>query len=28
LLIWVMTGDAILEKLGFHSKAVWAKAME
>jgi len=28
LLIWVMTGDAILEKLGFRSKAVWAKAME
>ena len=28
LLIWVMTGDVILEKLGFHSKAVWAKVME
>jgi peptide/nickel transport system permease protein len=28
LLIWVMTGDALLEKLGFRSKAVWAKAIE
>jgi ABC-type dipeptide/oligopeptide/nickel transport system permease subunit/ABC-type dipeptide/oligopeptide/nickel transport system permease component len=28
LLIWVMAGDAILERIGFRSKAVWAKAME
>ncbi|MFC1900005.1 hypothetical protein ACFLYN_00255 [Chloroflexota bacterium] len=28
LTIWVMAGDALLEKLGFRSKAVWAKAME
>ncbi|MFC1946606.1 hypothetical protein ACFLXY_01655 [Chloroflexota bacterium] len=28
LLIWVMAGDALLERLGFRSKAVWAKAME
>lgn len=28
LLIWVMAGDVVLEKLGFRSKAVWAKAME
>lgn len=28
LLTWVMAGDALLERLGFRSKAVWAKAME
>ena len=28
LLIWVMAGDALLERLGFRSKAVWAKALE
>ncbi len=28
LLVWVMAGDALLERLGFHSKAVWAKAVE
>ncbi|MBN2074444.1 MAG: hypothetical protein JW762_02725 [Dehalococcoidales bacterium] len=28
LLIWVMAGDALLERLGFRSKAVWAKVME
>jgi ABC-type dipeptide/oligopeptide/nickel transport system permease subunit/ABC-type dipeptide/oligopeptide/nickel transport system permease component len=28
LLIWVMAGDALLERLGFRSKSVWAKAME
>ncbi len=28
LLVWVMAGDALLERLGFRSKAVWAKAME
>jgi peptide/nickel transport system permease protein len=28
LLIWVMTGDAMLERLGFRSKAVWSKTME
>jgi peptide/nickel transport system permease protein len=28
LLIWVMAGDALLERLGFRSKAVWAKAFE
>ena len=28
LTIWVMAGDALLEKLGFRSKAVWVKAME
>jgi ABC-type dipeptide/oligopeptide/nickel transport system permease subunit len=28
LLIWVMTGDALLERLGFRSKAVWSKTME
>jgi ABC-type dipeptide/oligopeptide/nickel transport system permease subunit len=27
-LTWVMAGEALLEKLGFRSKAVWAKAME
>jgi hypothetical protein len=28
LLTWVMAGDALLERLGFHSKAVWSKVME
>lgn len=28
LLVWVMAGDALLERLGFRSKAVWAKAVE
>ena len=28
LLIWVMTGDALLERLGFRSKAVWSQTME
>ena len=28
LLIWVMAGEALLERLGFRSKAVWAKIME
>jgi len=28
LLIWVMAGEALLERLGFRSKAVWAKTME
>jgi ABC-type dipeptide/oligopeptide/nickel transport system permease subunit len=28
LLVWVMTGDALLERLGFRSKAVWSKTME
>jgi len=28
LLIWVMTGEALLERLGFRSKAVWSKTME
>lgn len=28
LLIWVMAGDALLERLGFSSKAVWAKTVE
>jgi peptide/nickel transport system permease protein len=27
-LFWVMAGDALLEKLGFRSKVVWAKVME
>jgi peptide/nickel transport system permease protein len=27
-LTWVMAGDALLERLGFLSKAVWARAME
>jgi peptide/nickel transport system permease protein len=26
--VWVMAGDALLERLGFRSKAVWAKAVE
>ena len=26
--IWVMAGDAVLERLGFGSKAVWLKAVE
>jgi len=28
MLVWVMAGDAVLERLGFRSKAVWSKAME
>ena len=28
MLVWVMAGDALLEKLGFRSKAVWLKTME
>jgi ABC-type dipeptide/oligopeptide/nickel transport system permease subunit len=28
LLIWVMTGEALVERLGFRSKAVWSKTME
>jgi peptide/nickel transport system permease protein len=28
ILVFVMTGDALLERLGFRSKAVWLKAME
>jgi peptide/nickel transport system permease protein len=28
LLVWVMAGDALLERLGFRSKAVWAKTVE
>ena len=28
ILTWVMTGDALLERLGFRSKAVWSKTME
>ncbi len=27
-LVWVMTGDALLERLGFRSKAVWAEAIK
>ena len=27
-LVWVMAGDALLERLGFGSKAVWSKVME
>ena len=27
-LVWVMAGDAVLERLGFRSKAVWAKVVE
>jgi ABC-type dipeptide/oligopeptide/nickel transport system permease subunit len=26
--VWVMTGDSLLERLGFRSKAIWAKTME
>lgn len=26
--VWLMAGDALLERLGFRSKAVWAKAVE
>ena len=26
--VWVMAGDAVLERLGFRSKAVWSKVME
>ena len=28
LLVFVMAGDILLERLGFHSKAVWSKALE
>jgi hypothetical protein len=28
ILVFVMTGDALLEWLGFRSKAVWSKTME
>jgi ABC-type dipeptide/oligopeptide/nickel transport system permease subunit len=28
LLIWLMTGEVLLERLGFRSKAVWSKTME
>jgi hypothetical protein len=28
MLILVMTGDALLERLGYRSKAVWSKTME
>ena len=28
LLIWVMAGEALLERLGFRSGAVWSKVME
>ena len=28
ILVWVMAGDALLERLGFRSKAVWAKVVE
>jgi ABC-type dipeptide/oligopeptide/nickel transport system permease subunit len=28
ILVFVMTGDALLERLGFRSKAVWSKTME
>ena len=28
LLIWVMTGDGLLERFGFRSKAVWSKTIE
>jgi peptide/nickel transport system permease protein len=28
LTIWVMTGDTLLERLGYRSKAVWTKSME
>lgn len=28
LIVWVMAGDALLERLGFRSKAVWSKTME
>jgi peptide/nickel transport system permease protein len=27
-LVWIMAGDALLERLGFRSKAVWAKVVE
>jgi len=27
-LVWVMAGDALLERLGFRSKSVWAKTVE
>jgi hypothetical protein len=26
--VWLMAGDALLERLGFRSKAVWAKVVE
>ena len=28
ILFWMMAGDALLERLGFRSKAVWSKTME
>ena len=28
ILVFVMTGDALLERFGFRSKAVWSKTME
>ena len=28
LLIWMMTGDALLERHGLRSKMVWSKTME
>jgi len=28
ILVWVMAGDTLLERLGFRSKAVWAKVVE
>jgi peptide/nickel transport system permease protein len=28
LLAWVMTGEVLLERLGFKSKAVWSKVWE
>jgi peptide/nickel transport system permease protein len=28
ILVWVMAGDALLERMGFRSKAVWAKVVE
>jgi peptide/nickel transport system permease protein len=28
IFIWVMAGDAVLEKLGFRSKAVWSQTIE
>ncbi|MGD0905269.1 MAG: hypothetical protein ABR924_20435 [Terracidiphilus sp.] len=28
LIVWVMTGDALFERLGFRSKTVWSKTME
>ena len=28
LLIWVMAGEALLERQGFRSKELWSKTME